>query len=87
MIKKLNQPFCNALSFIADKVHTTITKDQIIGAAIYIENNSSFNFSNFHNFEMSIQKYFTKNIDLLNESFNIPNHPPKIISKSVHTTS
>ena len=62
IIQRLNQPFCDSLPFIADKVHTTISKDQIIGAAIFIENNTDFNCSNFRNFEMSIQKDFLLNI-------------------------
>ena len=82
IIQRWNQPFCKSLPFIADKVHTTITKDQIIGAAIFIENNSSFNFSNFRNFEMGIQKDFTMSIDLFNETFKIPNHLPKINSNN-----
>ena len=31
---------------------------------------------------MSIQKDFTMSIDLFNESFEIPIHPPKIISNN-----
>ena len=75
----MNQPFCNSLPFIADKVHTTITINQIIGKAIYIENNLSFNFSNLQELKFSIQKDFDMRIDLSNKSVDIPNHPPKII--------
>ena len=68
--------------FLADQVSTTILKDHIIGAAIFIENISDFNFSNLHEFKFSIQKDFDMRINLSNKSIDIPNHPPKIISNN-----
>ena len=44
IIKRLNHPFCNSLYFTAGKVHTTIIKNQTVGAAIFIENKTDFNF-------------------------------------------